>query len=185
MPQNPQALIWIDLEMTGLDPNRDTIIEIATLVTTAQLELIAEGPDLVIHQSDDILAQMDEWNTRTHGQSGLTEKVRRSTISLAEAEQLTLEFLQQHVLPNTSPISGNTICQDRRFLYHYMPTLERYFHYRHLDVSTLKELARRWLPQLPEYAKQAKHRSLSDIYDSIEELKYYRQHLLNPACLTG
>jgi len=177
MQPNPSHLIWIDLEMTGLDPNCDTIIEIATLVTDTQLNVVASGPVLAIHQSDAVLAAMDEWNTQQHQNSGLTQRVRQSDITLARAEHMTLSFLQHHVPPNTSPICGNTICQDRRFLYRYMPELEKYFHYRHLDVSTLKELARRWLPQLPEFTKESKHLAMSDIYDSIEELKYYRQHL--------
>ncbi|MDY6993831.1 MAG: oligoribonuclease [Pseudomonadota bacterium] len=177
MQPNPSHLIWIDLEMTGLDPNCDTIIEIATLVTDTQLNVVATGPVLAIHQSDAVLAAMDEWNTQQHQHSGLTQRVRQSDITLATAEHMTLSFLQHYVPPNTSPICGNTICQDRRFLYRYMPELEKYFHYRHLDVSTLKELARRWLPQLPEFTKESKHLAMSDIHDSIEELKYYRQHL--------
>lgn len=180
MLQNPTYLIWIDLEMTGLEPNRDTIIEIATLVTDAQLAVVEEGPVLAIHQSDDVLNSMDEWNTRQHQRSGLTDRVRQSTITLLEAEKRTLVFLQRHVPANTSPICGNTICQDRRFLYNYMPELEKYFHYRHIDVSTLKELARRWAPTLPEFNKESKHLAMSDIYDSIEELKYYREHLFKP-----
>ncbi len=178
MPQNSTNLIWIDLEMTGLHPDNDTIIEIATLVTDSHLNVVAEGPVLAIHQSDAVLATMDEWNQKQHGQSGLVERVRRSTITMATAEQRTLEFVQQHVPANTSPICGNTICQDRRFLFRYMPTLEKYFHYRHLDVSTLKELAKRWLPSLPEFDKVSKHLAMSDIHDSIEELKYYRTHFL-------
>jgi oligoribonuclease len=179
MPQNPTYLIWIDLEMTGLDPNHDTIIEIATLVTDANLNVIEEGPVLAIHHPDEVLANMDEWNSRQHQQSGLIERLRQSNIDLAMAEQLTLEFLQRHVPARTSPICGNTICQDRRFLYNYMSQLEKYFHYRHLDVSTLKELAKRWYPELPEFTKESKHLAMSDIYDSIEELKYYRHHLFH------
>jgi oligoribonuclease len=178
MSQNPTHLIWLDLEMTGLDPDNDTIIEIATLITDVHLNIVAEGPLLAIHHSDQVLAKMDDWNQKQHGQSGLIERVRHSQMTLAMAEQLTLAFVQQHVPPNTSPICGNTICQDRRFLYRYMPTLEKYFHYRHLDVSTLKELARRWVPSLPEFDKQSKHLAMNDIYDSIEELQYYRQHFL-------
>jgi oligoribonuclease len=178
MPQNPTNLIWIDLEMTGLDPNRDTIIEIATLVTDVKLNVIGNGPVLAIHHSDAVLAAMDEWNTRQHGQSGLTQRVLRSDINMAQAEHLTLEFLKRHIPPDTSPMCGNTICQDRRFLYNYMPVLEKYFHYRHLDVSTIKELAQRWLPTLAEFKKEAQHLAMSDIYDSIEELQYYRQHFL-------
>ena len=141
--QNPQNLIWIDLEMTGLDPDNDVIIEMATIVTDSQLNVLAEGPVIAVHQSDEVLARMDEWNTRQHGGSGLTQRVRESRISTAEAERLTLEFLEQWVPKGKSPICGNSICQDRRFLYRQMPTLEAYFHYRNLDVSTLKELAAR------------------------------------------
>lgn len=178
MPQDPNHLIWIDLEMTGLDPNVDTIIEIATLVTDVKLNLIKEGPVLAIYQPDVVLAGMDEWNTKQHHHSGLVERVRQSKISLAEAENLTLDFLRQHVPPNTSPMCGNTICQDRRFLYRYMPELEKYFHYRHLDVSTLKELKQRWYPHTPEFDKKNQHLALADIYESIEELRHYRAFLL-------
>ncbi|MBE9562663.1 MAG: oligoribonuclease [Proteobacteria bacterium] len=178
MSQNSDNLIWIDLEMTGLDPNYDTIIEIATVVTDGNLNVIKAGPVMAIHQSDEILAIMDEWNTKHHGQSGLTERVRKSNISIKIAEELTLEFLHQYVPTNTSPICGNTICQDRRFLYNYMSELEQYFHYRHIDVSTFKELAKRWLPTLPEFKKESKHLAIHDIYDSIEELKYYRKYFV-------
>jgi len=178
MSQNSNNLIWIDLEMTGLDPYKNTIIEIATLVTDVHLNVIEEGPILAIHQSDEVLAGMDEWCTNHHSQSGLTERVRQSNIELKTAERLTLNFLQRHVPANTSPICGNSIGQDRRFLYHYMPDLEEYFHYRHIDVSTLKELAQRWLPQLAKFEKESKHLAMNDIYESIEELKYYRQHFL-------
>ena len=180
MPQNADYLIWIDLEMSGLNPDIDTIIEIATVVTDSQLETVAEGPVLAIHQPDEILNNMDEWNTKHHGESGLTARVRQSNITMTMAEQATLDFLKQHVAPNTSPICGNSICQDRRFLARYMPELERYFHYRHLDVSSLKILAQRWKPQImQDFEKETKHLALSDIYDSIAELKYYRAHLLN------
>jgi len=178
MPQKQQNLIWIDLEMTGLDPYQDNIIEIATVVTDNALNVIEEGPSLAIHQSDELLAAMDEWNTRQHGQSGLVERVRQSHINLKTAEQLTLAFLKRLVPRNTSPMCGNTVSQDRRFLYHYMPELEEYFHYRHIDVSTLKELAKRWKPKLPEIQKQSKHLAKDDIYESITELKYYRKHFL-------
>jgi oligoribonuclease len=178
MSQNSNHLIWIDMEMTGLDPDINTIIEIATLVTDVNLNIIEEGPILAIHQSDEILAAMDEWNTRQHGQSGLTQRVQQSKINLVTAERLTLAFLKQHVPPNTSPMCGNTVSQDRRFLYNYMPQLEKYFHYRHIDVSTLKELAKRWMPNLPEIEKESKHLAINDIYESIAELKYYRQHFL-------
>jgi oligoribonuclease len=181
MSQNPNNLIWIDLEMTGLDPHKNTIIEIATLVTDVHLNVIEEGPILAIHQSDEVLAGMDEWCTTHHSQSGLTERVQQSNIELKTAERLTLNFLQRHVPASTSPICGNSIGQDRRFLYHYMPELEGYFHYRHIDVSTLKELAQRWLPQLAKFEKESKHLAMNDIYESIEELKYYRQHFLRLA----
>lgn len=164
--------------MTGLDPYQDNIIEIATVVTDNALNVIEEGPSLAIHQSDELLAAMDEWNTRQHGQSGLVERVRQSHINLKTAEQLTLAFLKRLVPRNTSPMCGNTVSQDRRFLYHYMPELEEYFHYRHIDVSTLKELAKRWKPKLPEIQKQSKHLAKDDIYESITELKYYRKHFL-------
>ena len=181
MPQVPTHLIWIDMEMTGLDPRKNTIIEIATLVTDAHLNVVEEGPILAIHQSDTVLAAMDEWNTEHHGQSGLTERVRQSNITLATAENLTLKFLHRHVPPDTSPMCGNTIHQDRQFLYFYMPELEQYFHYRHIDVSTLKELAKRWVPTLPEIEKESKHLAMSDIYESIGELKYYRKHFVQLA----
>ncbi len=177
--KNELNLIWIDLEMTGLDTERDVIIEIATIVTDAQLNTLAEGPVLAVHQSDAVLAGMDEWNTRQHGQSGLTERVRKSTTSLREAERLTLAFLQDHVDPRKSPMCGNSICQDRRFLARQMPELEAYFHYRNLDVSTLKELVRRWQPGLLQgFSKSATHLALDDIRESIAELKYYRQHFI-------
>ncbi|MGR8921831.1 MAG: oligoribonuclease [Gammaproteobacteria bacterium] len=171
-------LIWIDLEMTGLEPARDVIIEIATIVTSATLDERVEGPVIAIHQDDTVLAGMDEWNTRQHGQSGLTERVRQSRHTTAAAEQATLDFLARHVPAGVSPMCGNSICQDRRFLYKYMPRLAEYFHYRNLDVSTLKELARRWAPELPAFPKQGSHLALDDIRDSIAELEYYRAHLL-------
>ncbi|HCA65982.1 oligoribonuclease [Stutzerimonas stutzeri] len=177
--QNPQNLIWIDLEMTGLDPDNDVIIEMATIVTDSQLNVLAEGPVIAVHQSDEVLARMDEWNTRQHGGSGLTQRVRESRIATAEAERLTLEFLEQWVPKGKSPICGNSICQDRRFLYRQMPTLEAYFHYRNLDVSTLKELAARWAPQIMEgFKKGGTHLALDDIRDSIAELRHYREHFI-------
>ncbi len=183
MAQNPNNLIWIDLEMTGLDTLSDAIIEIATVVTDGQLNVLAEGPVLAIHQSDTVLQAMDEWNTRQHGQSGLVERVRNSQITEAEAERQTIEFLREYVPANTSPMCGNSICQDRRFLARCMPELEKYFHYRNLDVSTLKELAKRWAPEvLKGISKQSSHLALDDIHDSINELRHYREHLfIKPA----
>jgi oligoribonuclease len=171
-------LVWIDLEMTGLNPDVDHIIEIATIVTDAQLNVIAEGPVIAVHQPEPILAGMDDWNRRTHGESGLIDRVRRSPFSAIDAELQTLEFLQQHAAPGASPMCGNSICQDRRFLAREMPVLEKFFHYRNLDVSTLKELARRWAPEvLAGLQKTSKHLALDDIRESIEELRYYRAFL--------
>jgi len=178
MGASPNNLIWIDLEMTGLDPQRDYIIEIATIVTDSNLQIIAEGPVLAIHVPDDVLAGMDEWNTRQHGKTGLTERVRRSTIDNATAERLTLEFLSQHVPPRVSPMCGNSICQDRRFLARLMPQLEAYFHYRNLDVSTLKILVNRWAPDKEQFTKESMHVALEDIRDSINELRFYRERYL-------
>jgi oligoribonuclease len=176
--QHRDNLIWIDLEMTGLNTDTDSIIEIATVVTDAQLNVLAEGPVLAIHTADTVLAGMDEWNTRQHGASGLTARVRASAVTLADAERQTLEFLRTWVQGGVSPMCGNSICQDRRFLARQMPQLERYFHYRNMDVSTIKELARRWMPQLAAgFTKQASHLAMADIHDSIRELQYYRQHL--------
>lgn len=174
--QNENNLIWIDLEMTGLDPDSDVIIEIATIITDADLNLLAEGPTFAIHQPDSILDAMDEWNTNQHGKSGLTQRVKESQISLEEAERQTIAFLEQWVPKGKSPICGNSICQDRRFLVRGMPRLERYFHYRNLDVSTVKELARRWAPEVfAGVKKSGAHLALDDIKDSISELKHYRQ----------
>lgn len=177
MPPSSNNLIWIDLEMTGLDPDQDYIIEIATIVTDNALNIVAEGPTFAIHKDDDILSGMDEWNTKQHNDSGLVKRVRESPLRDAEAERYTLDFLCKHVPPNTSPMCGNTICQDRRFLYRYMPDLERYFHYRHLDVSTIKELVQRWAPQLTEFPKESSHLALDDIRESIAELRFYREHV--------
>lgn len=179
MAQDPNHLIWIDLEMTGLDTDRDYIIEIATVVTDGDLNVVAEGPSLAIHQSDEVLGAMDEWNTRQHGRSGLIERVRNSGIDEREAERATLAFLQELVPPGRSPMCGNSICQDRRFLARCMPALERYFHYRNLDVSTLKELARRWAPKITAgFNKEASHLALADVHDSIRELRYYREFFI-------
>ncbi|MEM6707389.1 MAG: oligoribonuclease [Pseudomonadota bacterium] len=170
-----ERLVWIDLEMTGLDPEQDRIIEIATLVTDGQLNLIAEGPVLAVHQSDELLNGMDEWNTRTHGASGLTERVRQSPISETEAQAQTLAFVAEHVDERRAPLCGNSVWQDRRFLARYMPTLEAYLHYRLIDVSTVKELARRWRPDLLSgFKKQGAHTALADIRESVAELAYYR-----------
>ena len=177
MSKSANNLIWIDLEMTGLDTDHDLIIEIATIVTDTELKILAEGPVLALHQPEAALSQMDEWNTRQHGQSGLLERVRASRCDAAEAERLTLAFLEKFVAAGQSPMCGNSICQDRRFLHRLMPRLERYFHYRNLDVSTVKELSRRWAPELPAFDKQSAHLALADIRDSINELRYYRKHV--------
>lgn len=177
---NSNNLIWIDLEMTGLNPTVDRIIEIATIVTDSDLNIVAEGPVIAVHQSEEQLALMDDWNKNTHGKSGLIERVRQSQINEQQAEQQTIEFLKQWVPENCSPICGNTIAQDRRFLFNYMPNLERYFHYRYLDVSTIKELAKRWKPEiLKGISKQSTHQALDDIRDSIAELTYYRKYFFN------
>lgn len=173
------CLIWIDLEMTGLVPDSDRIIEIATVVTDADLEIVAEGPVIAVHQADATLAAMDAWNTRTHGASGLVARVRASSLDQAAAERATLEFLARHVEAGRSPMCGNSVCQDRRFLARWMPALERHFHYRNIDVSTLKELARRWAPELlAGFEKQSAHVALADIHESIGELRHYRKLLL-------
>jgi oligoribonuclease len=177
MTQNTNNLIWIDLEMTGLDTTSDLIIEIATIVTDSQLNILAEGPVLAIHQSDEVMNGMDEWNTRQHGQSGLTERVRNSTLSEQDAERETIAFLEQYVPANASPMCGNSICQDRRFMARCMPELERYFHYRNLDVSTIKELVKRWSPNIAGgFKKISTHLALDDTRDSIRELVYYREY---------
>jgi oligoribonuclease len=172
-------LIWIDLEMTGLDPQTDRIIEIATLVTDKDLNVLAEGPVRAIHQDDALLDGMDAWNTRQHNQSGLVRRVRDSSIDEAQAQRETISFLAEHVPEGASPMCGNSICQDRRFLARYMPELEAFFHYRHIDVSTLKELAKRWAPEAAKgFEKQATHLAMDDIRDSLAELAYYRETLL-------
>ena len=174
-------LVWIDLEMTGLKPDTDVIIEMATIVTTANLEAVAEGPVIAIHQPPAVLDAMDDWNKRTHGASGLIDRVRDSEYTMASAEKRTVEFLSALVEPGSSPMCGNSICQDRRFLARHMPTLERFFHYRNLDVSTLKELARRWAPKLTAgFVKQGEHKALADIQESIRELAFYRRNLIAP-----
>jgi oligoribonuclease len=179
-------LIWIDLEMTGLRPEVDAIIEIATVVTDKHLNVLAEGPNIAIHQPQSELALMDEWNQKQHGSSGLIARVRASKITLAQAEASTIEFLQPLVAAGASPMCGNSICQDRRFLYRHMPALERYFHYRNLDVSTLKELARRWAPGVAEsFVKHGSHLALADIQESIKELKHYRRQLFATAFQEG
>ncbi|WP_067566107.1 oligoribonuclease [Candidatus Doolittlea endobia] len=179
MPVNDNNLIWIDLEMTGLNPEYDRIIEIATLVTDANLVILAEGPILTIHQSDAQLALMDNWNIRTHTASGLVGRVQKSTLNEKEATEQTLAFLVDWVPAGKSPICGNSIGQDRRFLSRYMPELESYFHYRYLDVSTLKELARRWKPEiLSELKKNNTHQAMDDIRESVAELAYYRDHFI-------
>ncbi len=173
-----QNLIWIDLEMTGLEPQTDQIIEIATVVTDAELNELAQGPMIAIHHSDEVMAMMDEWNTNQHGKSGLNQRVKESRYSLAEAEAESIEFLQKWVAKGASPMCGNSICQDRRFMARLMPTLEDYFHYRNLDVSSIKELTSRWAPEiLKGFTKQSSHLALNDIRDSINELKYYRQQV--------
>jgi oligoribonuclease len=179
LAQDQNNLAWIDMEMTGLLPDHDRIIEVAIVITNAQLEVVAEAPVLVVHQSDQMLAGMDNWNKSTHGKSGLIDKVRASVLTEQQAEQQMLAFLQQHVPKAVSPMCGNSICQDRRFMARWMPQLEAYFHYRNLDVSTLKELARRWRPELVKgMVKHGKHEALADIHESIEELRYYREHFL-------
>lgn len=180
MAERKENLIWVDLEMTGLNPDRDRIIEIATIVTDKNLEILAEGPVFAIRQPDNILNAMDEWNSTHHRRSGLIDRVHNEGVSEKEAQAQTLDFLQEYTQRDTSPMCGNTICQDRRFLWHYMPGLEEWFHYRNLDVSTLKELALRWSPEkLKGFKKENRHEALSDIRESIEELRFYRKHLLS------
>jgi oligoribonuclease len=175
-------LVWLDMEMTGLDPDNDRIIEIAVVVTNSTLDRMVEGPVLAIHQSDETLDKMDDWNKNTHGRSGLIERVRASTVSEADATEQIRAFLGQHVPPGKSPMCGNSICQDRRFMARWMPELETFFHYRNLDVSTLKELCRRWQPAIYKgFQKRAMHTALADIHESIDELRYYREHFLIPA----
>ena len=179
MAQDSTNLIWIDLEMTGLDTQADYIIEVATIVTDKNLNILEEGPVIAVHQDDQVLNGMDDWNRKHHGQSGLIERVRASTVDAAEAERQTVEFLSRYIPGGASPMCGNSICQDRRFLARLMPAMEAYFHYRNLDVSTLKELARRWAPAVyTAHNKNTTHQALQDIRDSIAELAYYREHFL-------
>ncbi|MBI1173826.1 MAG: oligoribonuclease [Sideroxydans sp.] len=179
MAQNQNYLIWIDMEMTGLNPDTDRIIEVAMVITDGNLETIVEAPVLVVGQPNSVLDGMDAWNQSTHGKSGLIDKVKASTLDEAMVEQQMLEFLKEHVPIRTSPMCGNSICQDRRFLARWMPELEAYFHYRNLDVSTLKELAKRWKPEISGgIKKHGKHEALADIYESINEMKYYREHFI-------
>lgn len=182
MAQNDTHLVWIDMEMSGLDPDRDRVLEIAVVITDKDLEVLEEGPVLVLHQDQAVLDGMDSWNKSTHGKSGLIDKVKASTLTEAEAEEQVLAFLKRHVGERKSPMCGNSICQDRRFLARHMPKLEAYFHYRNLDVSTLKELAARWRPELKEGFKKANnHTALADIQESIAELRYYREHFIRLA----
>lgn len=179
MAQDQNNLIWLDMEMTGLNPETDRIIEVAMIVTDSQLNILGQSPVLVIHQPDSVLDAMDDWNKNTHGKSGLIDKVKASTLSEAEAEATLLAFMAEHVPARTTPMCGNTIHQDRRFMVRWMPQLEEYFHYRNLDVSTLKELCKRWKPEVARgVVKRGKHEALADIEESIEELKYYREHFI-------
>ena len=179
MPADQNNLVWLDMEMSGLVPERDRILEIAVIVTDSQLEVVAEGPVMVVHQENGVLDGMDDWNKGVHGRSGLIERVKASAMSEAEVERKMLEFLEQYVPAGASPMCGNSICQDRRFMARYMPKLEAHFHYRNLDVSTLKELVRRWKPEVAKaFSKHGKHEALADIVESIEELKYYRRTVL-------
>lgn len=180
-PKDPTHLIWLDMEMTGLKPDTDRPLEIATLVTTANLDIIAEGPSLIIHQSDALLAAMDKWNTEHHGASGLTAAVRASTITEAEAEAKTLAFLSQWIEPRMSPLCGNSIGQDRRFMRRYMPNLDAFCHYRSVDISTIKELVRRWFGGVTAPPKKTAHRALDDIKESVDELRWYKQHVFKDA----
>ena len=180
MPSSTERLVWIDLEMTGLNPDTDRIIEIATIVTDLELNVVRQGPVFAINQDDDILMSMDRWNTHTHNETGLVQRVQESEITESIAEKKTLEFLSGLVKKNTSPLCGNTICQDRRFLFRHMPKLEAFLHYRNIDVSTIKELSDYWFPGFSrEFSKKNTHQALNDIIESIEELKFYRKHLLS------
>ena len=179
MAQDPNHLIWLDMEMTGLNPDSDRIIEVAMLVTDSQLNIVAEAPVFVIHQSDDVLNGMDDWNQNTHGKSGLTAKVKASTLEEPQAEEQILAFLKEYAAERVSPMCGNTVHQDRRFLARWMPQVEAYFHYRNIDVSTLKELAKRWKPEVARgVVKKGKHEALADIIESVEEMRYYRDNFI-------
>ena len=180
MAQDPSNLIWIDMEMSGLSPDDDRVLEVAIVITDAQLNVLAEGPVKIVHQPDDVFERMDSWNKSTHKKSGLIDRVKAATENEAEVEAELIAFLAQHLPESTSPMCGNSICQDRRFLARHMPKLEAFFHYRNLDVSTLKELAKRWKPGIMAgFAKHGKHEALADIHESIEELKYYKEKFLN------
>ena len=179
MAQNPNHLVWIDMEMSGLNPDTERILEVALVVTDSELNTVAEAPVMVVHQPDAVLAAMDDWNRSTHAKSGLIEKVKAAMLTEGEVERRVIAFLAEHVPPKTSPMCGNSVHQDRRFLARYMPALEAYFHYRNLDVSTLKELAKRWKPDIMAgLVKHGKHEALADIHESIDELKYYREHFI-------
>jgi oligoribonuclease len=179
MAQDQNNLVWLDMEMTGLDPDNDRIIEMAVVITNSQLETVAESAVWVVHQDNAVLERMDDWNQKTHGKSGLIDKVKSSVLGETEVEAQCLDFLRRHVPASKSPMCGNSICQDRRFMVRWMPKLETYFHYRNLDVSTLKELCKRWQPEVAKgFEKKSRHQALADIYESIDELKYYRQHFL-------
>ena len=176
---NEVRLVWLDMEMTGLDPEKERIIEVAVVITEPDLTIVAEGPVLVVHQSDSLLDSMDSWNKSTHGKSGLVDRVKASTLNESQVEDQLIAFMAQYVPAGKSPLCGNTVSQDRRFMFNYMPKLEQFFHYRTIDVSTLKELARRWKPELLKgFEKRSKHEALADIYESIDELKYYREHFI-------
>jgi oligoribonuclease len=179
MAQDPSHLIWIDMEMSGLDPDRDKVLEVAIVITDGDLKTVAEAPVFVVHQSDEVIASMDDWNQKTHAKSGLIDRVKASTLSERDVEDRMVAFLADFVPPKISPMCGNSVHQDRRFMARHLPQLEEFFHYRNLDVSTLKELARRWKPQLLEgLVKHGKHEALADIHESIEELRYYREHFI-------